>query len=382
MDLKEYQGKDLFRRFGVPTSEGRVCVTVEEAVAAAETLGYPVVVKAQVLVGGRGKAGGVRVAATEEALREAAGAILGMDLKGHRVKEVWIEPASDIRREYYASFTLDRTARQYLLMLSAMGGVDIEEVARTHPEAIARVHIDPIDGLTPALAEQAVATAGIDEGREELPAMLGALYRAFVEGDADLVEVNPLIVRSDGKLWALDAKVTLDDSAAFRHPEWEAYRADEELDSREAIARARGLNYIGLEGSVGIIANGAGLAMSTLDVVQQVGGRAANFLDLGGGAGADTMTAALEVIATDPQVRALLVNIFGGITRCDEVARGIVAALERVRLPFPMVVRLDGTNAAEGRAILSSVVSDSIIVEPTMIKAAERAVAEASKAVA
>lgn len=382
MDLKEYQGKDFFRRYGVPTSEGRLASSVDEAVAAAGELGLPVVVKAQVLVGGRGKAGGVRLAASEEEVRAVASAILGMDLKGHRVHEVWLERASAIRHEYYASFTLDRTARQYLLMLSAKGGVDIEEVAATDPDAIARVHIDPIDGLTPEQVEEAAERAGITEGREELPSVLESLYRAFVEGDADLVEVNPLIVRDDGRLWALDAKVTLDDSAAFRHPEWDAYRADEDLDSREAAAKARGLNYIGLEGSVGIIANGAGLAMATLDVVKQVGGEAANFLDLGGGAGADTMTAALEVIATDPQVRALLVNIFGGITRCDDVARGIVAALGRVELPFPMVVRLDGTNAAAGHEILASVVSDRVIVERTMVDAARRAVAEAGKAVA
>jgi succinyl-CoA synthetase beta subunit len=382
VDLKEYQGKDFFRRYGVPTSEGRLASSVDEAVAAAGELGLPVVVKAQVLVGGRGKAGGVRLAASEEEVRAVASAILGMDLKGHRVHEVWLERASAIRHEYYASFTLDRTARQYLLMLSAKGGVDIEEVAATDPDAIARVHIDPIDGLTPEQVEEAAERAGITEGREELPSVLESLYRAFVEGDADLVEVNPLIVRDDGRLWALDAKVTLDDSAAFRHPEWDAYRADEDLDSREAAAKARGLNYIGLEGSVGIIANGAGLAMATLDVVKQVGGEAANFLDLGGGAGADTMTAALEVIATDPQVRALLVNIFGGITRCDDVARGIVAALGRVELPFPMVVRLDGTNAAAGHAILASVVSDRVIVERTMVDAARRAVAEAGKAVA
>jgi succinyl-CoA synthetase beta subunit len=382
VDLKEYQGKDFFRRYGVPTSEGQLASSVDEAVAAAGELGLPVVVKAQVLVGGRGKAGGVRLAASEEEVRAVASAILGMDLKGHRVHEVWLERASAIRHEYYASFTLDRTARQYLLMLSAKGGVDIEEVAATDPDAIARVHIDPIDGLTPEQVEEAAERAGITEGREELPSVLESLYRAFVEGDADLVEVNPLIVRDDGRLWALDAKVTLDDSAAFRHPEWDAYRADEDLDSREAAAKARGLNYIGLEGSVGIIANGAGLAMATLDVVKQVGGEAANFLDLGGGAGADTMTAALEVIATDPQVRALLVNIFGGITRCDDVARGIVAALGRVELPFPMVVRLDGTNAAAGHEILASVVSDRVIVERTMVDAARRAVAEAGKAVA
>jgi succinyl-CoA synthetase beta subunit len=382
VDLKEYQGKDFFRRYGIPTSDGRLATSVEEAVAAAEAIGYPVVVKAQVLVGGRGKAGGVRLASGTAEVAEVAGAILGMDLKGHRVREVWLERASDIRREYYASFTLDRAARQYLLMLSAKGGVDIEEVARTDPGAIARVHIDPIDGLTEEQAEQAVADAAIEDGREQLPELLRALYRAFVEGDADLVEVNPLIVRSDGALWALDAKVTLDDSAAFRHPEWEAYRADEDLDSREALARSKGLNYIGLEGTVGIIANGAGLAMATLDVVKQVGGEAANFLDLGGGAGADTMTAALEVIATDPRVRALLVNIFGGITRCDDVARGIVTALSRVELPFPMVVRLDGTNALEGRRILEEVVSERVVVEQTMVGAAQRAVREAEGAIA
>ncbi len=380
MDLKEYQGKDFFRRYGVPTSEGRLARSLEEADEAARALGFPVVVKAQVLVGGRGKAGGVRLASDAAELADAARAILGMDLKGHTVNEVWIEPASQIRHEYYVSLTLDRAARLYLLMVSSKGGVDIEEVARTDPGAIARVHIDPIDGLSGDVIAQAIEQAGIGEGREHMPEVLGALYRAFTEGDADLVEVNPLVVRDDGQLVALDAKVTLDDSAAFRHPEWQAYRADEELDSREAIARARGLNYIGLDGSIGIIANGAGLAMATLDVVQQVGGRAANFLDLGGGAGAETMTAALDVIAGDPKVQALFVNIFGGITRCDDVARGIVAALDSVELRCPMVVRLDGTNAREGHEILKGVVSDRVIVETTMVTAAQRAVEEARRA--
>ncbi|MHB8190532.1 MAG: ADP-forming succinate--CoA ligase subunit beta [Ferrimicrobium sp.] len=378
MDLFEYQGKDFFMRYGVPTSTGAIASDPMTAGDIADSVGYPAVVKAQVQVGGRGKAGGVRLVKDRAEAESVAGKILGMDIKGHIVHRVWIEEASDIVKEYYVSFTLDRGVKQNLCMLSASGGVEIEEVALNAPEAIVRHHINPLDGLTLESARQWVAEAKIDEvAQEGVAEVLVGLYGAFESGDADLVEVNPLILRTDGSIHALDAKVTLDDNAAFRHPEWETYRMAMEMDGREALARERGLNYIGLEGSVGIIANGAGLAMATLDVVSQVGGSAANFLDLGGGAGADTMTAALEVINTDDQVRSVLVNVFGGITRCDEVARGIIAALARVKLRFPMVIRLDGTNAEEGRELLRSHKSDMLAIESTMVGAAKVAVERA-----
>ncbi len=375
MDLFEHQGKQYFARFGIPTSAGGVADTVDEAVDQAERAGYPVVVKAQVKVGGRGKAGGVKLAADAAEVRTHAGNILGLDIKGHVVKRLWVEHASDIAREYYASFTLDRAAKKHLGMLSAKGGVDIEEVAATDPDAIAMVHIDPTEGLDATGARRWVDAAGLDEeARDQAAALLVDLYRCYVEGDCDLAEINPLILTTEGRVHALDAKVTLDDNASFRHPEWEEYAATDTEDEREARARERGLNYIGLEGSVGIIANGAGLAMSTLDVVNQVGGSAANFLDIGGGANADVMAAALEVINSDPSVRAIFVNIFGGITRVDEVAKGVVEALGRVDIASPIVLRLDGTNAEAGRAILAPHLSDRLVAEPTMVAAARRAV--------
>jgi len=376
VDLYEYQGKQYFARYGIPTSPGGVADTVEEAVAQAERAGYPVVVKAQVKVGGRGKAGGIKLAADAGEVRTHAAAILGLDIKGHVVQRLWVEHASDIVHEYYASFTLDRAAKLHLCMVSAKGGVDIEEVAATDPGAIARLHVDPVDGLPPGAAAAVVADAGLHpEAREQAAQLLGALYRCYVEGDCDLAEINPLILTTDGRVHALDAKVTLDDNAAFRHPEWEEFAGTETLDVREQLAKEKGLNYIGLSGTVGIIANGAGLAMSTLDVVNQVGGSAANFLDIGGGANADVMAAALEVINTDPAVRAIFVNIFGGITRCDEVANGIVEALGRVDLRSPIVLRLDGTNAEEGHEILAAHVSERLVVDETMLGAARRAVA-------
>jgi len=376
VDLYEYQGKQYFARFGIPTSPGAVADTVDDAVAQATAIGFPVVVKAQVKVGGRGKAGGIKLAADEDEVRAAAASILGLDIKGHVVRRLWIERSSDIEREYYASFTLDRPAKLHLCMVSARGGVDIEEVAATEPEAIVRAHVDPVDGLTLETAAAIVERAGLDEAaRRQAAELLVALYRCYTEGDCDLAEINPLILTTDGRVHALDAKVTLDDNAAFRHPEWEEYAGTETSDERERLAKERGLNYIGLSGSVGIIANGAGLAMSTLDVVNQAGGAAANFLDIGGGANADVMAAALEVINTDKEVKAILVNVFGGITRCDEVAKGIVEALERVDLRSPIVLRLDGTNAEAGRAILTEHVSERLIVEDTMLGAAARAVA-------
>ena len=381
MDLYEYQGKQYFARFGIPTSPGGVADTVDEAVAQAAKAGYPVVVKAQVKVGGRGKAGGIKLAADAAEVRTHAAAILGMDIKGHTVHRLWVEHASDIAKEYYASFTLDRPAKKHLGMLSKEGGVEIEEVAATKPGAIARLHVDPVDGLGAEAARRWVEEAGLDEeARDQAADLLSALYRCYVEGDCDLAEINPLILTTDGRVHALDAKVTLDDNAAFRHPEWAEYAATETDDPREKLAKEKGLNYIGLSGSVGIIANGAGLAMSTLDVVNQVGGRAANFLDIGGGANADVMAAALEVINADPSVRAIFVNIFGGITRVDEVAKGVIEALGRVDLRSPIVLRLDGTNAEEGRALLAPHLSDRLLAEPTMLDAARHVVALAAPA--
>ncbi len=375
MDLFEYQGKQYFARFGIPVSPGGVADTVDEAVTQADRVGYPVVVKAQVQVGGRGKAGGIKLANNADEVRTHAANILGMDIKGHTVERLWIERASDIAREYYASFTLDRGARKHLGMVSAKGGIDIEQVAAEDPQAIARLHIDPVTGLSEAQARQLVSDAGLDEqARQGAVDILKKLYRCFVEGDADLVEINPLVLTPDGRVHALDAKVSLDNNAEFRHPEWQEYRATEVLDERERLARSKGLPYIGLSGSVGIIANGAGLAMSTLDVVNQVGGSPANFLDVGGGADATVMANALEVINTDPNVRSILINIFGGITRGEEVANGIVQALQRVHIKSPIVIRIDGTNADEGRQILKAHESDRLISRPTMLEAARKAV--------
>src|SRR5215216_5357688 len=383
MDLFEYQGKQYFARFGIPVSSGGVADTVDEAVSAADAAGYPVVVKAQVQVGGRGKAGGIKLADDADAVRLHAGNILGMDIKGHLVKRVWVEHASDIEKEYYASFTLDRGAKQHLLMLSAEGGVEIEAVAERDPDAIVMLHIDPVDGLSPEVARKAAVDAKIDEEAVDGVAdMLVKLYRCFTEGDCDLAEINPLILRPDGGVHALDAKVSLDDNASFRHPEWAEFRATEELDEREQMARSHDLQYIGLDGTVGIIANGAGLAMSTLDVVNQVGGQAANFLDIGGGANAEVMAAALEVINYDEKVKSIFINIFGGITRGEEVAKGIVEALSRVDLRAPIVIRLDGTNAEEGRQIIAKAgIPESVLQsKPTMLEAARAAVAIANGA--
>ncbi len=375
MDLFEYQGKQYFARFGIPVSLGGVADTVEQAVAEADKAGYPVVVKAQVQVGGRGKAGGVKLATNEAEVREHAGNIIGLDIKGHVVRRLWVEHASDISKEYYASFTLDRGAKQYLGMVSAQGGVEIETVADENPDALARIYIDPAIGFTEAQARQLVEEAGLDaEARDGAIGILLNLYRAYVEGDADLVEINPLILTPDGRVHALDAKVTLDDNASFRHPEWEDFRDIDEFDERERLARSKGLQYVGLDGYVGIIANGAGLAMSTCDVVNQVGGSPANFLDIGGGANAEVMANALEVITSDPKVRSIFINIFGGITRGEEVANGIKTALGRIDISIPMVIRLDGTNAEEGRDILATVTSDKVLSSPTMLEAARKAV--------
>ncbi|MHB1929481.1 MAG: ADP-forming succinate--CoA ligase subunit beta, partial [Acidimicrobiales bacterium] len=380
MDLFEYQGKQYFARFGIPVSAGGVADNVDEAVAAAEAAGYPVVVKAQVQVGGRGKAGGIKLANDADEVRLHAGKVLGLDIKGHVVRRLWVEHATDIAEEHYASFTLDRGAKAHLAMVSSRGGVEIETVAEEDPGAIARMHIDPAAGFSEAQARRLVEEAGLPEAaRDGAVDILQKLYRCYDEGDADLVEINPLVLTPDGRVHALDAKVTLDDNAAFRHPEWDQFRDIDELDERERLARSKGLQYVGLDGEVGIIANGAGLAMSTCDVVNQVGGRPANFLDIGGGANAEVMANALEVISSDPEVRSIFINIFGGITRGEEVAKGIVTALERVTIQAPIVIRLDGTNADEGREILRTVESDRLISQPTMLDAARKAVALADR---
>ena len=381
MDLFEYQGKQYFARFDIPVSPGGPADTVEESIKQADKAGYPVVVKAQVQVGGRGKAGGIKLANNADEVKLHAGNILGMDIKGHVVKRVWIEHASDIDEEYYASFTLDRAAKKHLLMISAQGGVDIEEVAERDPAAIIKLHIDPVDGLSEAAAKKAAVDAKIPaKAQDGVASILVKLYRCFTEGDCDLAEINPLILKPTGEVHALDAKVSLDNNASFRHPEWDEYRATEELDAREQLAREKDLQYIGLDGTVGIIANGAGLAMSTLDVVNQVGGSAANFLDIGGGANADQMAGALEVINFDKNVKSIFINIFGGITRGEEVAKGIVEALGRVDLRAPIVIRLDGTNAEEGREILKNagIPESKLMSKPTMLEAA-RAAVELSK---
>ena len=376
MDLLEHQGKRVLAAAGVPVTSGTVASTVEQVVEAADAHGYPAVVKAQVRIGGRGKAGGIKVVADSAAAAAAAEAILGMDIRGHTVDLVLVEPACDIAAEYYASFTFDRAARLHLGLLSAQGGVDIEQVAARDPDAVARVHIDPIDGLTADAVRSLVARAGLEGAAADgVAALLPTLFAAYVSADADLVEVNPLVVTGAGDVVALDAKVTLDDNAAFRHPEWAEWRKSEDLDPREQRAREKGLNYVGLDGTVGIIGNGAGLVMATLDVVSQVGGSAANFLDVGGGASAAVMAAALEVVSSDEKVGAIFVNIFGGITRGDEVANGILQAVAETDIGVPIVVRLDGTNAEEGRAILADHLSERLQSQPTMLDAARLAVA-------
>src|SRR3954468_2747728 len=375
MDLFEYQGKQFFAEYGIPVSRGEAVTTVDDAVAAADRVGYPVVVKAQVQVGGRGKAGGIKLANDADECRTHASNILGMDIKGHVVHVLWIEQASDIAEEYYASFTLDRAAKKHLGMLSAQGGVEIEAVAEESPDAIAKIWIDPVDGLSEAQARAWVEPAALDpKANDGAVDLLLKLSRAYVEGDADLVEINPLILKPTGEVHALDAKVTLDGSAVFRHPDYEEYDKTQVRDEREEAAHDKGLQYVGLEGYVGVIANGAGLAMSTVDIVNQVGGQPANFLDIGGGANAEVMSGALEVINNDPNVRSILINIFGGITKGEEVANGIVTALGRVQIDSPIVIRLDGTNAEEGRAILEPHLSDSLQMQPTMLEAAKTAV--------
>ena len=376
MDLYEYQGKELFRRFGIPTSDGRLASTPEEARAAAEELGGQVVVKAQVLTGGRGKAGGVKLADGPDDAEQKAKEILGLDINGHIVRRLWIESASEIAKEYYLSVTFDRGEKKPLFMLTREGGVEIEQVADETPEKLARLHIDPLEGYQPYQARRLIYGAGIDEPNEQKQVLdiVGKLYECFVETDALLCEINPLIVTPEGDVRALDSKFTVDDNALYKHPEIEEMRDPESIPPEERAAREKGVTYVKLDGEVGILGNGAGLVMSTLDVITLAGGRPANFCDLGGGGDAQGVVDALEVISGDPQVRSIFFNIFGGITRTDEVARGILQALGQMAIGHPIVVRLDGTNAEEGRQILADSGRENLHVEPTMLEGAQRAV--------
>jgi succinyl-CoA synthetase beta subunit len=376
MDLLEYQGKQLFARHEIPVPSGIPARTVDEALAAAEKIGYPCVVKAQVKIGGRGKAGGVKVAANAEEVREHAEAILGMDIKGFTVYELWIEEASEIEAEYYAAIVFDRSARAALVMLSTQGGMDIEQVSAETPEAIATLHVDPLLGFQPFEARRLAFEAGIDADLiRPIGDFLGRLYETFIAEEALLVEVNPVIITPERKVRALDSKVTLDPSALYRHEENAKLRDPSDEDPQEQMARDRGLTYVKLDGDIGILGNGAGLVMSTLDVVAQYGGEPANFLDAGGGSKADAITSAVEVICSNEKVKAVLFNIFGGITRCDEVANGLIEAFATAKPTVPFVVRLDGTNDVEGRKILADANLPGVHTAATMNEAAEMVVA-------
>jgi succinyl-CoA synthetase beta subunit len=376
VDLYEYQGKQLFRRFGIPVSEGRLATSPEEARAAAVELGGPVVVKAQVLTGGRGKAGGVKLADGPADAEQKAREILGLDIRGHVVRRLWVESASEIAKEYYLSVTFDRSEKKPLFMLTTEGGVEIEDVAATKPEALARLHANVLEGYQPYQGRRLIYGAGINDLGEQKQVLdiVGKLYDCFTQSDAMLCEINPLVVTPDGTVKALDAKVTVDDGALFRHPDLAEMRDIAAADPLEAFAREKGVTYVKLDGSVGILGNGAGLSMSTVDVVVVAGGKPANFCDLGGGGDAQGVVDALEVILRDSDVRSILFNIFGGITRGDEVARGILTALEQMSIELPIVVRLDGTNAEEGRELLIDAAKPNLHVEPTMLEAARRAV--------
>ena len=375
MDLLEYQGKQLFRKHGVPAPEGRHAATVPEAVDAADELGYPVVIKAQVQIGGRGKAGGIKVAGNRPEAEGHAEAILGMNIRGFTVHELYVEKASDIAEEYYAAIVFDRSAKKPMAMLSRMGGMDVEEVAERDPEAMRMLHVDPLIGFQHFHGRRLAFEAGIAEDLiRPVGEMLGKLYDVFVREDATLVEVNPLLVTPEREVIALDAKVTVDDNALFRHPDVAELRDLSAEDPQERMAKERGLTYVKLDGNVGILGNGAGLVMSTLDVVAQAGGRPANFLDAGGGSKAEAITSAVEVILSDEKVGAVLFNIFGGITRCDEVAKGLIEAFRQVTPDVPFVVRLDGTNDEAGRRLLAEADLPNVHTEATMLGAAERVV--------
>jgi succinyl-CoA synthetase beta subunit len=375
VDLLEYQGKQLFAKHGVPVPDGRYADSVPAAVEAAEELGYPCVVKAQVRIGKRGKAGGIKIANDRDEARGHAEAILGMDIRGFTVHEVWIERASRIDAEYYASIILDRSEKKLLAMLSRMGGMDVEEVAETDPSALIRRHIEPGEQLTHEVGREMSMDARIDEdATDQVAKLLVKLHQVALAEDATLIEVNPLIVTSDREVIALDSKLTIDNSALYRHEELSELRDRSAEDPQEQMAKEKGLTYVKLGGNVGILGNGAGLCMSTLDVVAQAGGKPANFLDAGGGSKAEAIVDALEVITSDDNVTAILFNIFGGITRCDEIAKGIIEAFARMDIEVPLVVRLDGTNSEEGLGLLADADLPDLHVEKTMLGAAERVV--------
>jgi succinyl-CoA synthetase beta subunit len=375
VDLLEYQGKQLFAKHGVPVPDGRYADSVPTAVEAAEELGYPCVVKAQVRIGKRGKAGGIKIANDRDEMLKHAEAILGMDIRGFTVHEVWIERASRIDAEYYASIILDRSEKKLLAMLSRMGGMDVEEVAETDPSALIKRHVEPGSELSGELGMQMSMDARIDEDvTDQVAELLAKLHQVALAEDATLIEVNPLIVTSDREVVALDSKVTIDNSALYRHEELAELRDRSAEDPQEQMAKEKGLTYVKLGGNIGILGNGAGLCMSTLDVVAQAGGEPANFLDAGGGSKADAIVDALEVITSDENVTAILFNIFGGITRCDEIAKGIIEAFARMDIDVPLVVRLDGTNSEEGLGLLADADLPNLHVEKTMLGAAERVV--------
>jgi len=375
VDLLEYQGKQLFAKHGVPVPDGRQADTVPAAVEVAEGLGYPVVIKAQVRIGKRGKAGGIKIANDREEATKHAEAILGMDIRGFTVREVWVERASRIDAEYYASIILDRSAKKLVAILTRMGGMDVEEVAEADPGALIRRHIEPGEEFTADIARQMAIDARIDEDvTDGVAGLLVRLHDVALAEDATLIEVNPMIVTSDREVVALDSKVTVDNSALYRHEELAELRDRSAEDPQEQMAKEKGLTYVKLGGNIGILGNGAGLCMSTLDVVAQAGGKPANFLDAGGGSKADTIVDALEVITSDENVNGILFNIFGGITRCDEIAKGIIEASQRIDIGVPMVVRLDGTNSEEGLGLLAEADLPDLHVEKTMLGGAERIV--------
>jgi len=374
--LQEYRSKEILARHGVPVAAGETATTPAEARAAAERIGGPVVVKAQVLVGGRGKAGGVKLAATPDEAAARAEEIIGLDIKGVTVRTVLVAPAARIAKEYYLGIVLDRGGRAVTVIASAEGGVEIEETARTNPDAILRLPLDSLIGLQDHQVRRVSFFLGLPaELRKEFATTLRGLYQAFIESDADLAEINPLVVTEAGRLEALDAKIVVDDSALFRHPDLESMRDLGEEEPSEIAAREAGINFIKLDGSIGCMVNGAGLAMTTMDLVKLAGGEPANFLDIGGGAKADRVAAAFRIILDDPNVRAILINIFGGITRGDEVAHGIVEARASLGRQVPMVVRIVGTNAAEAAEILRAA---NLITAESLDDAARKAVAAAS----
>ena len=377
MNLFEYQGKRLYKDFSIPTPKSIFISNISE-INENHELNYPLVVKAQVQVGGRGKAGGIKVANSFEELVKFSNEILGMDIKGHLVESLLIEEASTILEEYYISFTLDRSKKEYLMMLSAKGGMDIEEVAENNPEDLIKLYISPSKGLNSESITKAIKDAKLNEDFEdELKDVVSKLYSLFVDGDCDLVEVNPLAITDKG-VSALDSKVSLDMNAIYRHDNFVEFESEIPIPVSEQFAKEKNLNFIKLDGSVGIIGNGAGLVMSTLDVVSEHGGMAANFLDIGGGAKAETVTAALEVLESEDNVKSVLINIFGGITRCDLVANGIVEATKGKNLKWPIIVRLDGTNSKEGLSILKNNSNENITISSSMDEAAKLAVEGAS----